>query len=160
MEIRFRVHNVEKVQAFLKTITRRSQKEAVKAFTEYVIGDSNHGLRHDDPYQQTTRKAVYGQQWKSDKQRAYVMARIRSGEIKLGQRQHSPTEASQGYGYKLRAGGYGATITNAKEGAYWSRVWNKWPKWRTVGKVIADNMAGAIRSAIAAVNRALREKGR
>ena len=160
MQIRFRIQNVEKVQDYLKTVPRGTIRTAIKAFTEYVIGDSRHGLRHDDPYKQTTRQQVYGRQWESDKQRAYVMSRIKSGEIKLGQRQHSPTEASKGYGYKLRAGGYGATITNDKEGAYWTRVWNKWPTWRKVGKVIADSMKGAMRHATAAVNKYLKSKGR
>jgi len=112
------------------------------------------------PYKQTTRKAVYGRQWESDKQRAYVMSKIKSGEIVLGQRQRSPTDASSGYAVKETRGGYGATITNEKPGAFWSRVWNKWPRWRTVNKVVDDNIKGAMRHATARVNAFLRKRGR
>lgn len=156
--LKITVRNIDKVQAFLKTIPRGSKRVATKAFSEYIVGDSRHGLAHDDPYQQTTRKAVYGQQWQSDKQRKYVMAKIRSGEIVLGQRKYSPTQASQGYKVVETRNGY--TITNQKPGAFWTRIWAKWPRWRHENQVIKDSMRGAMQHTTRAVNNFLKLKGR
>lgn len=153
------IRNLDRVIAYLKTVPHGTKRAAVKAIAEYLVGNERHGFRHDDPYRRTTRAAVYGRQWESDAQRAYVMARIREGSIKLGQRARMPTDASKGYGYKLTHGGYGATITNSTEGAYWTRVWEGWKNWRPAMKVVQDNMKGAIRHAVAAVNAALRRKG-
>ena len=154
------IRNLDKVQAFLKTVPFGAMKIAIVAFTEYVIGNERHGLRHDDPYIPTTRRAVYGQQWESEAQRRYVMAAIKRGEIVLGQRQRMPTEASQGYGYHTTNSGYGATITNTEPGAYWSREWGGWKNWRSALKVIRDNMKGAMRHTTAEVNKYLRQKGK
>jgi len=152
------IRNLEKVQAFLKTVPRHGMKVAIEAMAEYFVGDERHGLKHDDPYMQTTRKVVYGKTFESDAQRRYVMAAIKSGEIKIGQRQQTPTDASQGYGYKLTNNGYGATIENEKSGAYWSREWGGWKNWRSVIEVINDNMKGAVRHAVSKVNRFFKSK--
>lgn len=152
------IRNLDKVQAFLDTVPHGTKRQAIEAIAKYLVGDSRHGFKHDDPYVQTTRKAVYGRQWESDKQRRYVMARIRSGEIKLGQRQRSPTRQSQGYGYRKTNSGYGATIYNTQPSAFWTRVWGKWPKWRNTEKVIKDNIKGALRSGATAVNKWLRAR--
>ena len=152
------IRGIKEVQAYLKTVPRGAVKAAIVAVTEYIISDSRHGLRHDDPYKRTTRKAVYGKTFESDKQRRYVMAKIRSGEIVPGQRKYVPTKASGGYVNTETRDGY--TITNTQPGAFWSRVWAKWPKWRHVNKVVKDNMRGAMRAATSEVNKFLKSKGR
>lgn len=154
------IRNLDKVQAYLKTVPYGAMKESIKGVTEYVIGDERHGLRHDDPYQQTTCQAVYGRTFESDAQRRKVMAMIKNGEIKIGQRQHVPTEQSKGYGYKLTNHGYGATIENAYPGAHWARVWGGWKNWRSIPKVVQDNLKGAVRHATSRVNAYLRKKGK
>ena len=154
--IKISVRNIDRVHAFLRTIPQGAKRHASKAFSEYIVGDSRHGLKHDDPYQQTTRKAVYGQQWKSEKQRKYVMGAISRGEIVLGQRKHSPTKASQGYAVSQTRDGY--VIVNKEPGAFWSRVWNKWPRWKHTNEVIKNNMKGAMRHTVGAVNKFLRSK--
>lgn len=154
------VRNLDGVQAFLKSLPRGTMRIALAAFTEYAIGDDSHGLRKDEPYAQTTRKKVYGQTFESDKQRRYVMAALDDGRIKIGQRQQSPTDASQGYGWKETNNGYGAIITNTSPGAYWSRVWGGWKNWRSVPQVVADNMRGGIRHALAMVNVYIKQKAK
>src|SRR5574343_84065 len=154
------IRGLDSVQQFIKALPYRTKREAIIGVAEYLVGDSRHGFRHDDPYRRTTRRAVYGQQWESDAQRRYVMAAIKSGEIVLGQRRPNPTDASKGYGYKLTNSGYGANITNEKPGAYWTRVWGGWRNWRNTMQVIRDNIRGALRHALARVNAVLRRKGR
>lgn len=161
MQIRFKpIRGIDEVQEFIKQVPRGTTKIAIEETTKYIIGDSSHGLAHDEQYQQTTREAVYGQQWESDAQRGYVMARIRSGEIQLGQRQKSPTEQSTSYGYQLTNDGYGATITNSSEGAYWTRIWGGWKNWRPFGQVVTDNLRGAMRHTVAEINKYLRKIGK
>jgi len=162
--IKIVIRNLDEINAYLRTVQRGVVKVAIEAIAKYMIGEEGapgagrHGLSHDDPYKQTTRAAVYGRTFESDKQRAYVMAAIRSGEIKIGQRSPNPTDASKGYAYKLTNNGYGATITNSQPGAYWSRVWGGWKNWRTIPQVISDNMRGAIRHANAEIKKFLAKK--
>jgi len=153
------IRNLKKVQDYLKKTPRGTIKTVIVALVEYIIGNEKRGLRHDDPYKQTTRKKVYGRTFESDKQRKYVMAAIADGRIKIGQRKNNPTNASKGYGYKLTNNGYNATITNESEGAYWSRGWGGWKNWRNVAKVINANIKGALRHATAEVNKVLNKKG-
>jgi len=155
--IKFTVRNRREVAELIRTITKGSKRVATKAMAEYFVGNEHHGLAHDDPYKQTTRRRVYGQQWESDKQRKYVMAKIRSGEIVLGHRARKPTYASGGYAVKESRDGY--TIVNPRPSAFWSRVWAKWPRWRHYNKVLEDNMKGAMRAARWAVGKLLRQKG-
>jgi len=151
------IRNLKKVQDYLKKLPRGTMKAAIVAITEYIIGNEKHGLRHDDPYKQTTRKKVYGRTFESDKQRKYVMAAIADGRIKIGQRKPNP-DKTRGYGYKLTNNGYNATITNESEGAYWARVWGGWRNWRNVAKVVNANIKGALRHATAEVNKVLNKK--
>ena len=157
-QIKLTTRNIDKVAAFIKSVPQGAKRAAAKAFSVYIIGNQRRGLSHDDPYKQTTRQAVYGRTWESDKQRRYVMAKIRSGEIVPGQRKYVPTKASGGYVNTETRDGY--TITNTQPGAFWSRVWAKWPKWRHVNKVVKDNMRGAMRAATSEVNKFLKSKGR
>ena len=165
------IRNLKKVQDYLKKKPRGTIKTVIVAITEYIIGNKRHGLRHDDPYKQTTRKKVYGgghgtfsngaplpDGFYSEEQFRYVMAAIADGRIKIGQRKKTPTNASKGYDYKLTNNGYNATITNESEGAYWSRGWGGWKNWRNTAKVINANIKGALRNATAEVNKVLNKK--
>ena len=156
--IKFTVRNIKEINAFLKTVPQGAKRIGGKAIAVYLVGNEQRGLKKDDPYKQTTRRRVYGQQWESDKQRRYVMSRIRSGEIVLGQRARKPTHASGGYAVKDTRDGY--QIINPRPSAFWSRVWAKWPRWRHYNQVIRDNMKGAIRAGNLAVNKWLKSKQR
>jgi hypothetical protein len=52
--IRFNVRGMEALQAKLKEIPHGTKRIAVQAFTDYLIGDDAHGLKHYPPY--TTQK--------------------------------------------------------------------------------------------------------
>lgn len=171
MQIKFGpIRNIKELQAFLKTAPRGTIRVIVKAFTEYIIGDENHGLRHDQPYKFASRAKAYGKV--SDAPPGYFsmaqfrkVAALTKGFTVFG-RKNDPTKASGGYSYKETRGGYGATITNEQPSAYWTRSDKGQPRqigmvgWRKYTKIVEDNTKGAIRSAVAAVNRFLREKGK
>jgi hypothetical protein len=161
-ETKFIVRNNEEIQKFLKSLPRGSLRVGLRAFSEYVLGNSQRGLKHNEPYKYVTRKRAYGVTFFSAKQRAYVMAKIRSGEIKPGTNQRTGKTAAA---WELREtnNGYGMSIVNPRAGAYYTRDdygQARQPKlvgWRKVTKVITDNMRGAMRSTLAAVNKWIKE---
>jgi hypothetical protein len=133
---------------------------AIEAFTIYVVGNDRHGLKHYEPYKYVTRAKAYGQTFKSDKQRRWFWAN--GGPAMIGNNRTGMT--AKNWGYNITKGGYGATITNPTEGAYYTRSDKGQARqpalvgWRKSLAVIKANMAGAIRSAQAAVNRYLASK--
>lgn len=159
-----KIRGIDKVEAFLREVPRGAMRAAVYALAEYIVGDDSHGLAHDDPYKYVTRKQAYGETFQSEAQRRKVMAMISSGEITPGQRYQSPTEQSSGYEIQSTNQGYGATIKNSSEGAYWTRVAQPaqlaMVGWRSYIRVVEDNIKGAVRHALAEVNKWLRTKGK
>lgn len=171
MNVSFRVRNAEKIQKYLQTVKRGLLRVALNAVTEYIIGDERHGLRHDDPYKYVSRKSAYGDVSKDGAPAGYfswaqfrfVMAKIASGEIVPGQRKNSPTQSSQAWSYRTTDNGYISIIENDAPSTYWIRSDEGQARqparvgWRKVAQVVADNTAGAIRHARAAVAEFLRK---
>jgi hypothetical protein len=160
--ISFKVRNLDKVQEFIKTVPRGAVKVALDALVVYLIGNEQHGLRHDAPYKYITRKAAYGQTFQSARQRRYVMAAIRSGQITPG-KPNRTGDAARGYMYTETNGGYGRTIQNSDVGAYYTQSDTGQARqpalvgWRKISQNISDNISGAMRSAQAAVNAWLKQ---
>lgn len=158
MQTRFIVRNQEQVQAFLRSLPKGVLRPALKAMSNYFIGDDRHGLKHSDPYKYVTRKSAYGFTFHSDKQRRYVMAMIRSGEIKPGTPNRTGTSAAAWTARETNSG-YGYTLENPTRGAYFTRSDRGQAAqpakvgWRKVSKVIADNLKGALRAARAAIKK-------
>ena len=158
MQIKFRIRNVEAVQSFLRAIPRGAVKVALEAFTDYVIGDESHGLRHADPYKFVTRKSAYGFSFFTDKQRRWFFWALRSGKINPGQNNRTgksteawtftPQEKGKNYSFRL---------VNDTAGGYWTRS-DKYQArqlgkvgWWKVAKVVAKNLPSAIKAARIAV---------
>lgn len=160
MQVGFRVRGFERLNEWLKSLPRGGLQVALKAFVEYVIGNESHGLKHPEPYKYVSRKRAYGQTFQSDAQRAYVMAKIKSGEITPGVENRSGISTDSWQYTMTTAWQY--TITNPEPGAYWTRDDTGQARqpalvgWRKVSKVIADNFAGGIRAATAALSRWLK----
>ena len=87
--IKMSVRGVEKLQAFFKKLPPAARKIAAPEIAIHLIGDDNRGLKHYVGYKYVSRKSAYGQTFSSDKQRRYVMAKIRSGEITPGRSNRS-----------------------------------------------------------------------
>ena len=163
MKVNFKIRGVEEVQSFIKSIPRGTVKAGLKAFTEYIIGNQAHGLKHYSPYKYITRKAAYGKTFESDAQRRYVMAAIRDGRIDPGV-PHRTGKVQRGWYAQETNEGYGFRLKNDEPGAYFTMDDTGQAKqpalagWRKVTQVIADNFAGAIRHANAEVKKWLEKK--
>lgn len=159
MDVRFRLRKLEDVQNYLRTVPLGALRVALKAFTEYVIGNEQHGLKHPEPYKYVSRKSAYGVTFFTEKQRRWFWAN--GGPDMIGNnRTGNSTDAWQ----YTEVSAYKYTLTNPEPGAYWTRDdygQARQPAkvgWRKVAKVIADNMAGAMRAANAAVRSYLANK--
>lgn len=156
--IKIAVKGIENVQAFLRALPLGTKTVAGRAVAEYLVGDVSHGLRHYPPYKHVPYSEIGG--FKSDKQRRYVMARIREGTIDPG------ISASTGYfrdAWQIsgEAPRYnivndvayaGFLVGNAEQSLHSQKQ-----GWRKISQTIADNIDGAFRHAIAKVNEWLRE---
>jgi hypothetical protein len=177
MNVKFKVRGVEAVQSFLKSVPRGALKVALEAFTEYIVGNDAHGLKHTEPYKFASRKSAYGYTgakfengkpvpagYFSKEQYRYVMAKIASGEITPGSPRANRGESSKAWRFTPIQGGYNYRISNDKIAQYWARDDYGQPRQiaktnlRKVSKVLADNYLGGIRSAVAAVKRYLASK--
>jgi hypothetical protein len=161
--VSWKIRNLEKLNEFLKKLPYGGVRIALKAFTEYVIGNESHGLKHNEPYKYVSRKRAYGQTFQSDKQRKYVMARIRSGEITPG-KPNRTGNTSDGWQYTMVTD-WNYSVNNPEPGAYWTRGDTGQARqpalvgWRKVTKVAMDNFAGGVRAAEAAISKWIKSNG-
>lgn len=155
------MRNLPQLQEYLKTVPYGAVKVGLRAFTEYIIGDESHGLKHPDPYKYVSRKSAYGVSFFTEKQRRWFWAN--GGPDMIGNNRNTPTSPTA-FEMKPTNGGYGYTISSDTAGAYYARSDVGQARqlgkvgWRTVSKVIAANTAGAIRHAIAEVKKYLASK--
>jgi hypothetical protein len=144
-------HGIPEVLEWLKSLPNEIRTVASKAVAEYIVGDETHGLKHYPPYKHVPWKQVGG--FVSDKQRRYVMARIREGSITPG------ISASNGYlrdsfQYKAQGSMYqiSTDVGHAKYlvGGQQSRR-SILQGWRTMTTTARDNLKGAFRHAEAEI---------
>lgn len=160
MNLKFIPRNIQAVQDFIRTVPYGGVKVALRAFTEYIVGDESHGLRHADPYKYVTRKSAYGVTFFTEKQRRRFWAN--GGPDMIGNNRTG--QSTQAWQLKETNGGYGYTVSNNTAGAYFTRGDDSQARqpakvgWRTISKVTADNYLGAIRHAIAEVKRYFAEQ--
>lgn len=165
MQVNFKIRNVEKVKKYLDTLPRGVMRVALVAISEWLIGDSQSGLRHPEPYKYVSRKSAYGFSFFTDKQRRWFFYALREGIINPGQNnrtgqstdawRYSPQEKGKNYVYKL---------INDTPGGYWTRDDKRQARqlgkvgWWKVTKVVAKNLPGALKAARVAVASFLKKK--
>ncbi len=163
MKVSFRVRNEKAVQSFLASVPRGVLKVALEAFTEYIIGNDAHGLKHNDPYKFVTRKSAYGFSFFTDKQRRWFFWALNTGQIDPGSGKRTGA-SSEGWKMQPLNNGYNYRIINNTAGGYYTRDdygQARQPAkvgWRKVSQVLADNYLGGIRHAVAAVKAYLAQK--
>jgi len=163
MEVRFRLRSLDAVKAYLKTVPYGGLKVGFEAFTRYIIGNTSHGLRHDEPQRYVSRKAA-GYKTSRAQMRYFfavgILERTSGGGVKLNHYKRSGKTASAWIATPTN-NGYGYTISNDQPGAYWTRDNDGQTRQhgmagrRKVTAVIAANLQGAVRSMVAAVKKYL-----
>lgn len=160
-ELKIKVRNAERVKEFISSLPRNLRGLATKAMAEWFVGTGQRGLKRYPAYRYITRRLAYGKTFVSERQRHYVMARIREGTIDPGA-PHRTGNYQRGWqiidkGVRTQivnnvpyAGFVGGDETQARL--------NKKVGWRTVSEIVATNIAGAIRHANAAIGAWLKGK--
>lgn len=165
MPVKFRTRTrPPDLNKFLSTLPRAARGIAAEASAEYIIGNERRGLKHYPNYKYITRKRAYGKTFSSDKQRKYVMARIRQGKI-------TPGKANRTYAIRnaWRTKGKGAKVTIVNDANGVKYVFGdsqgraqanqiRLVGWRTMVQVAKDNVKGAIRAADRAVQNYINSK--
>lgn len=159
-DITIKVRGLDAVKEFISSLPRRVRGVATEAMAEYFIGNGRHGLKRYPPYKYVTRKAAYGQTFQSDKQRRYVMARIREGTIDPGAPHRT---GNYQRGWQMENSGVKTQIVNAVPYAQYvggdnqARL-NEKVGWRVWSDIIATNFRGAVQAAERAVGKMLGNK--
>ena len=154
-DITIKVRGIDKLQEYFKSLPAHLRGIATVAMAEWFVGNGSRGLKAYPPYKYVTRKSAYGKTFVSDKQRRYVMAKIRSGEIDPGV-PHRTGEYQRGWDIINK--GVSAKIVNPVPYAGFvggddaQANLNRKVGWRRVSDILSTNIAGAIRHANAMIS--------
>ena len=168
MPISYQV-NAEKAIVYIKGIPEKVMSVGMSAIVKFIVGDEQHGLKHDVAYKYVSRKEAYGSTgatfengkpvpdgYFSAKQFRYVMAKLHSGEMKIG-RKNDPTHYGQSWEWKQVQNDY--YVTGNLPFDRFPANQNKLVGWRHYLKVVEANMKGAIKAVQKAVSDFLKQKG-
>jgi hypothetical protein len=163
MNIRYRVIGVEKVKEFVMSLPRGIKAEAMRAISEYIVGDERHGLKHDINYKYVPRRAIGKVSeapagYYSWRQFGYVHWALSHGVMKIG-RANSPTLMSQSWKWEQKNSQWDRTeIKGALPFDRFPARHNRLAGWRHYTEVISTNITGAIQAGQRAVNEWLKSK--
>lgn len=178
MNVSFKIRNIEKVKKYIAGLPRGVTFVALEAISKWLVGDSQSGLRHPEPYKYVSRKSAYGftgakfengkpvpAGYFSKEQFRYVMAKIASGEIKPGQnnRTGNSTDAWT-YTPQSKGKNYAFKLVNETPGGFWTRSDKSQARqlgkvgWWKVSKVVSKNLPAALKAAKEAVKQFLAKK--
>ncbi len=165
MNVSFKVRGVKAVQDFLASVPRGGLRVVLQAFTDYLLGNDQRGLRHNEHYKYVTRKSAYGVSFFTVKQRKWFFWALREGKIDPGSGVRTG-ETSRAWKAVPMNSGYQMKIVNDKPGGFYTRDDKGQARqlgkvgWRKVTAVLTANYAGALRAAVQAYNKWQREKGK
>ncbi len=146
---------------FIATTQKGARTVAAVAAADYLIGDGRHGLKHYVAYKYIRRRTAYGKTFVSDRQRRYVMARIREGTIdpgvphRTGNLQRAWTR--RGAGTDVRIVNTDPAVLPVMGDEVQARL-NRLVGWRVVSAVIDSNLDGALQASARAVDKYYTEK--
>jgi hypothetical protein len=160
MNIKFTTRGVQEAQDFVKDLPYQTKQVASDAIAEYLVGDESHGLKHEAPYHYVSPFQSYSDDpAKAARQRGWIFTHL--DQIGTGIRTHAMQAA-----WKIARTGAGAVqISNNSDGIQFVMGNDKQSRqsdavgWRKVSENIQDNMAGAVRHAVAKINEYLKARG-
>ena len=144
--------NVATIGDFIVSLPTGTKRAAHKAYAEYIVGNDQHGLRHEPAYKEVSRTRAYGRPFQTAKQRNWFFWALNTGQIHPGQ--NNRTHAMQN-GWKLTDNG---NIRNDTPGIKWvmgDGTQANQPNlvgWRVAGDIARTNHKGAIRAAQKSAN--------
>jgi hypothetical protein len=148
--LKFQTRGLDEFKGYIGGLERGLRGKVTVWISEWLIGNGQRGLKHYPPYKYVTRKSAYGRAFKTEKQRRYVMAKIRSGEIAPG---YPHRTGNLQRGWTMAGEGTKTTIENATPYAGYVMGNDEQTKmhrkigWRKVADIISTNIAGAIKHA-------------
>ena len=156
--ISFKVRGIEELDRFLKALPRGTMKAAIAAMSEYMLGDSTHGLRHYPP--RRTHGAGNKYRWRSEKQRRAFFA-----TKGFGRGIPSRRTGDLSRGWQASVDPYRKTLFNRLPYAKYvmgdsQQRGHTTDGWRKLAKVVMDNMKGGMLRARQAVKRWIDNKGK
>jgi hypothetical protein len=152
----FKVRGMEELQAFFKSLPLRARGIAAEATSDDLIGDGSRGLKRYPPYKYIHRSSVYRPTFKSERQRRFVMAGIRSGRIDPGYPHRTGTYQRS---WQRTGSGVGSRIQGELPHAGWPDKLAKRIGWRESMEIIKSNLAHAVRHAESVISKYFKSKG-
>lgn len=155
------LRGIDKVRQFLATLTKQVKNIAEPAIAEYLIGDRRHGLKYMPPYRHVP--FTIGAGWSMDpekraRQRAWLFKAIADGRVGPGM---SASEGRMSDAWTLSKRGNVWQIQNDVAHTKWlmgnqeQTAHARKQGYRKVSEVIASNLVGALRHAVAEIKRLL-----
>jgi len=158
MQIKFSARGIEEVKKFLQGLPYGAKVVVMRAFSEHIIGDENHGLKHEP--QQVEHGEGNPYQWQSEKQRKAFFASDGFGQGIPTKRTHEGVNSwtmkvvdSNWTQVKIEGGNIFVQGNFQQRG-------HKADGWKTYFELLASNTAGGLRHAHAKLNEWLRGKGK
>ena len=161
--MRVTVSGIDKVKAWINSIVPRGMKKAAMyAISEYIIGNSGRGLKHEPAYKYVSRKSAYGMSFFTEKQRRWFWAN--GGPAMIGN--HRTHTLSNDWDFTDQGAWTRVSIFNQTPYAGYVMGDSGQARqpakvgWKKMMEVIRANMAGALRAGQTAVNNLIASKGR
>lgn len=154
MKVSFGPVKIEGLVEYIKSLPRGVKITAMRAFVTYIIGNKQHGLKHEPPY----KYVKPFRSWSSNDEKAARQRRWIFAHLDLIGQDNRTHAISNGWTMKEKDSSWThVSAGNQAPGVGWvmgdtqSRH-SAAAGWRDYMKIIASNMAGAFRAANAAVN--------
>jgi hypothetical protein len=156
MQIRFTVRNLDVVKKLMRDIPRGVKVAAMEAFTDYIIGDKNHGLKHEPSQKEHGPGNPF--EWTSEKQRKAFFATDGFGQgiptVRTHEGVNSWTRETKDSNWTQVYITGGNKFVQGDD----QQIGHKKDGWRTYTDIVTTNLKGAYRKALKAVNDWLNKK--
>ena len=143
-KVSIRTRGLSEFTRYIDGLARNSRGVATESVSDYLIGDGRRGLKRYPSYRYIRRSQVYKPPFKSNRQRRFVMAGIRSGSIQPGY----PHRTGRFQRAWIRLG------TSTRSRIQGEEPHENWPDplarrvgWRAKMEIIASNLRSAVRYA-------------
>lgn len=166
MKVNFKVNGIEKLKSFLAKLPQGTKRRAMRAVSEYLVGNDQRGLRHPQPYRYASRRTSYGfvapdgapAGYFSWKQFRYVAAITEGFTLRGSRRTGESTDA-----WRFTESSNSFKIVNDTPGGYYTRddygqaAQPANVGWRKVSDIIKINLKDAMAHAKNEINDYLRK---